>query len=43
MVDGLAKFSLSLDKSSRIFNCMPPFVSLAVRANCMGILFPRGF
>lgn len=42
VADCFAKFGLSLDKCSRFFSCMPHFVSLAVRADCVGTAFPRG-
>lgn len=34
VADIFAKFGLSLVKCSRFFNCMSPFVSMAVRADC---------
>lgn len=42
VADSFAKFGLFLDKCNRFFSCMPHFASLAVRADCMGTLFPRG-
>lgn len=43
MADNFAKFGLSLDYCSNLFHCIPYFASAALRADCMGICFPRGF
>lgn len=43
VADGLAKFGMTLDNSSRIFPSVPLFLSAAVRADSAGTCFPRGF
>lgn len=37
-----AKFGLSLDSCSKVFNCIPHFASLFVRVDLFGTSFPRG-
>lgn len=43
VADAFAKFGLLLDGTIRIFDCPPPFVSNALRANVSFTCFPRGF
>lgn len=43
VADALAKFGMNLDSGTTTFDTVPYFVSLQMRADLSGVVFPRGF